>query len=84
MVSNNEKKYAEWEVDKLVDLKIKEAIKDYDDGLWKLITNQFLIELSQIKNWIAIMKFVVVAVALLIIGTVYQLFISVANNVGLK
>lgn len=84
MTDRPTKTYEQWEVDQLVDSKIKAAIKDYDDGLWKMITNQFIIELSQIRNWIAIMKFVVVAVALLFIGTLYQLFISLANTVGLK
>ncbi|HUH58137.1 MAG TPA: hypothetical protein VL020_06450 [Pseudomonadales bacterium] len=84
MTDKQDKSYEQWEVDRLVDAKVKAAIKDYDDGLWKMITNQFIIELAQVKNWIAITKFVVVAVALLFIGTLYQLFISLVNTVGLK
>lgn len=84
MTEHKDKTYEQWEVDTLVDTKIKAAIQEYDKGLWRMINNQFIIELAQIRNWISIMKFVVVAVALLFIGTLYQLFISLANTVGLK
>jgi hypothetical protein len=76
--------YRDYEVDKLVDEKIKAGLKEYDTALWEKIATRFLLELSTVKLWIAVGKFVAAAVALLFIGTLYQLFVSVANTVGLK
>jgi hypothetical protein len=73
---DNNKTLEQWQV--------KGAIDDYDTSLAKQLTTRFLIELATVKLWIAIGKFVAVAVALLIIGTLYQLFISLANIAGLK
>lgn len=83
--------YQKWEVDKLLgevdkasDNKIKAALTEYDVKLWKDIATQFIIQLAPMKLWIGVGKFVAVAVGLLIIGTLYQLFISLANIAGLK
>lgn len=76
--------YKKWETDRVIDARIKEALKEYDISLWEKIGDKLKIELSNIRSWISVNKFVVVAVALLLIGTLYQLFVSVANTVGLK
>lgn len=76
--------YQKWEVDKLVDDKIDTALAGYDKKLWKDIDIQFQLRLASMKQWISINKFVAVAVGLLMIGTAYQLFISLANIAGLK
>ena len=76
--------YQQWEVDKLVDQKVEAALLKYDIQMQKALVNMFIINLSKFETAYQIGKFVVVAVALLLIGTVYQLFISLANSQGLS
>jgi len=76
--------YQQWEVDKLVDEKVEAALLKYDIQMQKALVNMFIINLSKFETAYQIGKFVVVAVALLLIGTVYQLFISLANSQGLS
>ena len=71
-------------LEKLIDTKIKMSMdefkKEYKDELMTI----FLIRLSKFETAYNIGKFVVVAVAMMLIGTAYQLFISIANAQGLK
>jgi len=72
--------YEKWEIKELVDSKLKVALKEYDDGLQKALVLMFIIQLSPYKSAYNVLKFVVVAVALLVIGTVYQFLIGLANS----
>lgn len=81
----------QWEINSLVDDKIKDAakdhdqkLKDYDVVVKEFIKTQFTIKLATVNVWIAVTKFIAIAVALLVIGTLYQLFISLVNSSGLK
>lgn len=76
--------YEDLRIEKLIDDKIKSAIKEYDDDLQKALVSMFLIKLSKFENMYTVMKFVVVAVATLVIGTLYQLFSSLASSGVLK
>lgn len=82
--NDNADYYKKWEAKEMVDEKIKLALIDYDKVLWEKIKDKLKIELAHIRTWVSVNKFVAVAVALLFIGTLYQLFVSVANSVGLK
>lgn len=72
--------YEKWEVEKLVDAKVKVAIKEYDNNLQEALTNMFIIKLAKFESAYAVGKFVVAAVTLLVIGTLYQLFVNLANS----
>lgn len=63
---------------------IKQDSKDYDKALWEKLRAWLSIELSNLRNALSIGKLVAVTVVVLFIGTAYQLFISIANSVGLK
>lgn len=76
---NKTSSYQQWEVDKLIDDKNKAALKEYDDNLKFRLVDRFLIELAPYKSAYNVGKFIVVAVALLVIGTLYQLFVSLAS-----
>lgn len=72
--------YEDLRIEKLIDDKIKVAIKEYDDDLKEALVNMFLIKLSKFESAYGVGKFVVVAVALLVIGTFYQIFVSLASS----
>lgn len=72
--------YEDLRIEKLIDDKIKVAIREYDDDLQKALVNMFIIKLSKFESAYGVGKFVVVAVALLVIGTFYQIFVSLASS----
>lgn len=81
----------QWEINSLVDDKIKGAskdhdqkMKDYDVAIKEFVKTQFTIKLATVNVWISVTKFIAIAVALLVIGTLYQLFISLVNSTGIK
>ncbi|MDI9934677.1 hypothetical protein QM806_04310 [Rhodococcus sp. IEGM 1351] len=79
-MTDHEAPLKRYEVERLVDEKIKSAIKEYDEDLQKILVNMFIIKLSKFESAYGVGKFVVVAVALLVIGTLYQLFVTLAQS----
>lgn len=73
--------YENWEIEKLIDRALEKRLEKYDEDLWKKISDRFKIELSTLWTGYSIGKFVAVAVVLLIIGTAYQIFVSLAGGV---
>lgn len=74
--------YERWEIQKLVDERIDEKIKQNNQELREFIATQFIIKLQKLETMWSIGKFVVTAVSLLVIGTLYQIFLAVASANG--
>lgn len=70
----------EWEIEKLIDTKIKEAKIEYDRELKEFLSTWIIIQLTPFRPWLSAIKFIATAVALLVIGTLYQLFVSLASS----
>lgn len=79
-MSDNESPLKKYEVERLVDEKIKIALTEYDKDLWEKIKTNLTIALSKYESAYGVGKFVVVAVALLVIGTLYQIFVTLAQT----
>jgi hypothetical protein len=77
---DNRKFYEQWEVEKLVDSKIKAAIKENDAELKAWLGFWIIIQLAPFRPWLSAIKFIATAVALLVIGTAYQVFVSLASS----
>ncbi|MEO5499465.1 MAG: hypothetical protein ABIR46_03125 [Candidatus Saccharimonadales bacterium] len=69
-----------WEIEKLVDGRIKTGINDYDKKLAERLKDMFTIRLSKYETFYAIGKWLAGAVVLLLIGTIYQIFVSLASK----
>lgn len=74
--------YERWEIQKLVDERVDAKIIQYDKDIREFIATQFIIKLQKLETMWSIGKFVVTAVALLVIGTLYQIFLAVASTNG--
>ena len=83
-MSDRPRTYEQWEVEQLVDSKVREALEAYDKQLLKFLEREFIIKLSKHETAYKVQIFVVAAVVMLLIGTAYQMFISLANQGGLK
>lgn len=79
-MSDNESPLKKYEVERLVDEKVKMALAEYDKDLWEKIRTNLTIALSKYESAYGVGKFVVVAVALLVIGTLYQIFVTLAQT----
>lgn len=79
-MSDNESPLKKYEVERLVDEKVKVALTEYDKDLWEKIRTNLTIALSKYESAYGVGKFVVVAVALLVIGTLYQIFVTLAQT----
>lgn len=80
----NDKRLEELELKQLINESVTKSIKDLKDELREERNTMFIIKLSKFETAYNIGKFVVVAVLLLVIGTLYQLFISLAKMGNLK
>ena len=74
--------YERWEVQKIVDERIDVKLDAYNKELREFIATQFIIKLQKLETMWSIGKFVVTAVALLVVGTLYQIFLAVASSSG--
>lgn len=74
--------YERWEVQKIVDERIDVKLSAYNKELREFIATQFIIKLQKLETMWSIGKFVVTAVALLVVGTLYQIFLAVASSSG--
>lgn len=79
-MTDNESPLKKYEVERLVDEKVKTALAEYDKNLWEKIKTNLTIALSKYESAYGVGKFVVVAVALLVIGTLYQIFVTLAQT----
>lgn len=79
-MSDSETPLKKYEVERLVDEKVKTALTEYDKNLWEKIKTNLTIALSKYESAYGVGKFVVVAVALLVIGTLYQIFVTLAQT----
>ncbi|QEX10975.1 hypothetical protein F6X56_15230 [Rhodococcus erythropolis] len=79
-LNTNKESYEDLRLEKKVDEKIKQALEEYDRALWDKIRNYVTIALTKFESAYGVGKFVVVAVALLVIGTLYQIFVTLAQT----
>ena len=68
----------------MMDSRVDVAIDKHKRESKEELETMFTIKLSKYENAFSIGKFVVVTVAILAIGTLYQIFISLANSGTLK
>lgn len=79
---------AEWEINDLIDEKVGTALKAYDTDQWGTdderkpgsIPSYVNKKTARFESAYGVGKFVVAAVALLVIGTLYQLFVTLAQS----
>lgn len=77
---NTDNDYEKLRTERMVEEKIKSALKEYDEALWEKIKTYITIALTKFESAYGVGKFIVVAVALLLIGTAYQLFETLVRS----
>lgn len=74
--------YERWEIQKLVDERIDAKVDAHTKEMKEFIETQFLLKLQKLDTVWSIGKFVVTTVALLALGTLYQIFLAIASSSG--